>query len=499
MSTEHFDVVVVGAGISGIGAGYFLKKNCPNKSFVILENRADMGGTWDLFRYPGIRSDSDMFTLGYSFKPWTEEKAIADGPSIWKYVHETAAENGVDKHIRFKHRVVGASWSSSDALWTIEVENEGATKRFTCTFFHICAGYYNYEEGYLPSWAGTETFKGQIIHPQHWPKDLDYTGKRVVVIGSGATAVTLVPSMTDKAAHVTMLQRSPTYMVSLPAEDKLANWGRKNLPRQFAYDLTRLRKILFQQFFFRVARRRPEKTRERLLGLVREQLGPDYDMETHFTPSYNPWEQRLCLVPDNDMFVAIREGKASVVTDHIERFTEKGLRLKSGKELEADIVITATGLNLRMLGGADISVDGKKIEVGETYTYKGTMLSDVPNMAFVFGYTNASWTLRADLINEYVCRLINYLDLYKLASATPRVDEGPHEDRPFADFSSGYFQRANHLLPKQMTKAPWKQNQSYAQDIMDLRFGAIEDGVLEFKKKGASAQTSSAAREPALA
>lgn len=493
MSTEHFDVVVVGAGISGIGAGYFLQRDCPNKSYVILENRADMGGTWDLFRYPGIRSDSDMFTLGYSFKPWTEEKAIADGPSIWKYVHETAAEYGIDKHIRFNHRVVRASWSSEQALWTVEAEHDGAVKRFTCNFFHICAGYYNYEEGFLPDWQGKEDFKGQIIHPQHWPEGLDYTGKRVVVIGSGATAVTLVPSMADKAAHVTMLQRTPTYMVSMPAEDKVANWARRNLPRHFAYDLTRFRKIILQQIFFRLARSRPAKTRDRLLALIREQLGPDYDMERHFTPPYNPWEQRLCLVPDNDMFIALREGKASIVTDQIERFTEKGLKLKSGQELEADIVITATGLNLRMLGGADILVDGKKVEVGKSYTYKGAMLSDVPNLAFVFGYTNASWTLRADLINEYVCRLINYLDMYGLASATPRVDDGPRVDKPFADFSSGYFARAEHLLPKQMTKAPWKQNQSYAHDLMDLRYGLLEDGVIEFKRANAKVEPPQAA------
>ncbi|MGD9966000.1 MAG: flavin-containing monooxygenase [Hyphomonadaceae bacterium] len=499
MNIEHFDVVVVGAGISGIGAGYFLQRDCPTKSYVILENRADMGGTWDLFRYPGIRSDSDMFTLGYSFKPWTEEKAIADGPSIWKYVHETAAEYGIDKHIRFKHRVVRANWSSQDARWTVEAEHDGAIKRFTCCFFHLCAGYYNYEEGFLPEWKGKDSFKGTIIHPQHWPEDLDYAGKRVVVIGSGATAVTLVPSMTDAAAHVTMLQRTPTYMVSLPSQDALANWGHKHLPSQFNYDLTRLRRIILQQFFFRLARARPKRTRERLLAAIREQLGPDYDMETHFSPPYNPWEQRLCLVPDNDMFIAIREGKASIVTDQIERFTEKGLQLASGRELEADIIITATGLNLRMLGGAEIVVDGVKVDPGKRFSYKGAMLSDVPNMAFVFGYTNASWTLRADLINEYVCRLINYLDMYGLASATPRLSDGPHEERPFADFSSGYFQRAQHLLPKQMASAPWKQNQSYTHDMMDLRFGRLEDGVLEFKKAGAASDSGSVGREPALA
>jgi cation diffusion facilitator CzcD-associated flavoprotein CzcO len=499
MQGEHFDVVVVGAGLSGVGAGVYLQRDGPGKSYVILENRDAIGGTWDLFRYPGIRSDSDMFTLGYSFKPWTEQKAIADGPSIWNYVNETAREHGVDQHIRFKHRVVRASWSSADALWTVEAEHEGAVKRFTCNFLHTCAGYYNYEEGYLPEWEGVESFKGEVIHPQHWPENLDYAGKRVVVIGSGATAVTLVPAMADKAAHVTMLQRSPTYMISLPAEDAMANWSRRHLPAGFAYDLTRLRKILFQQFFFRLARSRPQKVKARLLGLIREQVGPDYDMETHFTPRYNPWEQRLCLVPDNDMFIAIRGGKASIATDQIERFTEKGLKLKSGEELEADIIITATGLNLRMLGGAEIVVDGEKVDPGHCYTYKGAMLSGVPNLAFVFGYTNASWTLRADLINEYVCRLINYMDEYGLASATPRVDEGPHEDRPFADFSSGYFQRAAHLLPKQTTKAPWKQNQSYTHDIMDLRFGRIEDGVLEFKKLTADAAPPVAAREPEIA
>ncbi len=494
METQHFDVVIVGAGLSGIGAGYHLQTNSPGKSYVILEGREAIGGTWDLFRYPGIRSDSDMFTLGYAFKPWTEQKAIADGPSIRKYVNETAREHGIDQHIRFKHQVKRASWSSQDERWTVEAEHEGAVKRFTAKFVLMCAGYYRYDQGYLPNWQGVENFKGTFLHAQHWPEDLDYSGKRVVVIGSGATAVTLVPSMAPKAAHVTMLQRSPTYMVSMPAEDALANWARRHLPAGLAYDLTRFRKIIFQQIFFRLARSRPEKTKERLLGLIREQL-PDYDLDTHFTPAYNPWEQRLCLVPDNDMFAAIREGKASIVTDHIESFTEKGLKLRSGQELEADIIVAATGLNLQMLGGADLIVDGEKIDVGSTHAYKGTMLSGVPNMAFVFGYTNASWTLRADLISEYVSRLINYLDDYGLASATPRFSLTDAEDQPFADFSSGYFQRASSLLPKQTTQAPWKQNQSYAHDLMDLRFGVIEDGVLEFKKANpASHETAPASR-----
>ena len=498
--TEHFDVVIVGAGLSGVGAGVHLGKRCPEKSYVILENREAIGGTWDLFRYPGIRSDSDMFTLGYAFKPWTEQKAIADGPSIWNYVNETAREYGVDRHIRFKHKVTRAYWSSDQARWTVEAEHDGAVKRFTANFVLMAAGYYNYEQGYLPDWEGTESFKGEIIHPQHWPEEFDYAGKRVVIIGSGATAVTLAPAMTDKAAHVTMLQRSPTYMISMPAEDAAANWARRHLPQGFAYDLTRLRKILFQQFFFRLARSRPEKVKQRLLELIREQVGPDYDMETHFTPRYNPWEQRLCLVPDNDMFEAVRDGKVSIATDTIERFTESGLKLASGQELEADVIVTATGLNLRMLGGTEVIVDGEKVETGERYTYKGAMLSDVPNLAFVFGYTNASWTLRADLISQYVCRLINYLDEYDLASATPRLSGEPLEERPFADFSSGYFQRAAHLLPKQTTKAPWKQNQSYAHDIMDLRYGAIEDGVLEFKRAPAPPRApAKEAREPVTA
>jgi monooxygenase len=350
----------------------------------------------------------------------------------------------------------------------------------------MCAGYYRYDEGYTPNFEGVADFKGQIIHPQHWPENLDYAGKRVVVIGSGATAVTLVPSMTDKAAHVTMLQRSPTYMVSQPAEDAAANWLRGVLPAGLAYDITRFRKVLFQQIFFRLARARPAKTKERLLGLIRDELGPDYDIDTHFTPRYNPWEERLCLVPDNDMFAAIKQGKASVVTDHIERFTEKGIKLKSGKELDADIIVTATGLNLQMVGGTELVVDGRKVDTGKTYAYKGAMFSDVPNLVSVFGYTNASWTLRADLISEYACRLINYLDEYNLDQATPRMELEEIDEKPFVDFSSGYFQRAQHLLPKQTAQAPWKQNQSYVHDMMDLRYGVLEDGTLEFKRKSAA-------------
>jgi monooxygenase len=497
MATET-DVLIIGAGLSGIGAGYHLQRDCPGKSYVILENREAIGGTWDLFRYPGIRSDSDMYTLGYAFKPWTQPKAIADGPSIKTYVNETAREYGIDKHIRFKHRVKRASWSSAEQRWTVEAEHNGAIQRFKAKFLLSCAGYYNYDQGYAPEFKGAASFKGQIIHPQHWPENLDYAGKRVVVIGSGATAVTLVPSMTDKAAHVTMLQRSPTYMVSMPAEDQFANGLRKLLPSQLAYDVIRTLRITFQQLFFRLARSRPAKTRERLLGLVREQLGPDYDIQTHFTPRYNPWEQRLCLVPDNDMFLAIKSGKASVATDTIDAFDATGIKLASGKHLDADIVITATGLNLQMFGGTEVVVDGSKVDTGATYAYKGAMYSDVPNFASVFGYTNASWTLRADLICNYVCRLVNYLSDYKLGQVTPRL--GPeHDEKAFVDFSSGYFQRAQGILPKQTTKAPWKQNQSYAHDLMDLRFGPIEDGVLEFKRVLEADVTASAPAQQAVA
>jgi monooxygenase len=478
--SEHFDVLIIGAGLSGIGAGVHLGKRCPDKSYVILEGRDAIGGTWDLFRYPGIRSDSDMYTLGYAFKPWTEQKSIADGPSIRTYVNETAREYGIDQHIRFKHRVTRAAWSSEDAHWTIEAEHAGAQKRFTASFILMCAGYYKYEHGYMPAFKGMANFKGPIIQPQLWPEDLDYSGKRVVIIGSGATAVTLVPAMTDRAAHVTMLQRTPTYMISMPAIDKLGLFLRSKFKPQLAYDINRGIRTFFQQFFFRFARNRPEAFKKRLMKPLAEQLPQDI-IEKHFTPPYKPWEQRLCLVPDNDMFEAIKSGKASVVTDHIEEFTEASIKLKSGQLLEADIIVAATGLELQALGGADVVVDGRKIETGKTHTYKGAMFSDVPNLISVFGYTNASWTLRADLILEYACRLINYMDEYDLAQVTPRL-KGAYEERPFVDFSSGYFQRAAHILPKQTTRAPWKQNQSYFHDIMDLRHGAIEDGELEFKR-----------------
>ena len=479
-AAEHFDVVIVGAGLSGVGAGYHLKTACPDRSYVILEGRDTIGGTWDLFRYPGIRSDSDMYTLGYAFKPWTEAKAIADGPSILKYVRETAAENGIDRHIRYNHLVKRASWSTEDAAWTVEAEVGGEVRRFTCSFLFLCGGYYSYEGGYTPEFPGAERFKGAIVHPQKWPQGLDYSGKKVVVIGSGATAVTLVPEMSKTAGHVTMLQRSPTYVVSRPAEDSFANWLRKVLPGKLAYDIVRWRNVLFGMYFFRVAREKPEQVKQRIIRMVREQLGPDYDVETHFTPSYNPWDQRLCLVPDADMFQQIRSGRASVVTDHIDRFTETGILLKSGRELEADVIVTATGLVLEVWNGVEISVDGRKIDASKTLSYKGMMYEGVPNLASAFGYTNASWTLKCDLTCEYVCRLLNHMKRTGLRQATPVNDDPTVTFEPWLDFSSGYVQRAMAKFPKQGNKTPWKLYQNYAMDLMSLRYAKLDDGVLRF-------------------
>jgi len=480
----------VGAGLSGIGAAYHLKADCPHKSYAILEGRDAIGGTWDLFRYPGIRSDSDMYTLGYSFKPWREAKAIADGPSIRKYVRETASDNGIDRHIRFHHMVKRANWSTPDARWTVEAEvgPEKRTVRFTCNFLFMCSGYYAYAGGYTPDFAGTDSFQGRIVHPQKWPEDLDYKNKRVVIIGSGATAVTLVPEMAKDAAHVTMLQRSPTYVVSRPGEDAFANWLRRNLPAKLAYGIARWRMVLMSMFFFKLARSRPQRVKRELIGLVRKELGPDYDVKTHFTPSYNPWDQRVCLVPDSDLFQSIKSGKSSVVTDHIETFTPKGLKLKSGKELEADIIVTATGLQLELLGGMQVSIDGVAKNMSKTMSYKGMMYSDVPNLASAFGYTNASWTLKCDLTCEYVCRILNHMDRTGTTQCTPRKDPQVQE-APWIDFSSGYIQRAANVLPKQGTKKPWKLYQNYFLDLVTLKFGAVDDGTLEFTKPPAKVET----------
>ena len=493
MAIEHFDVLIVGAGLSGIGAAYHLQRDCPKKTYAILEARAAMGGTWDLFRYPGIRSDSDMYTLGYAFKPWREAKAIADGPSILNYVRETAAENGIDRHIRYGCKVKRASWSSETATWTVEAELDGKTMKVSCNFLSMCSGYYNYEAGYTPDFPGVERFQGRIVHPQLWPEDLDYAGKTVVVIGSGATAVTLVPEMAKAAGHVTMLQRSPTYVVSRPAEDGVANWLRAKLPAMTAYNITRWKNVLMQMLFFNIARKKPEKTKAQLLGLVREHLGPDYDIETHFTPRYNPWDQRLCLVPDADLFDSIKAGTTSVVTDQIETFTETGLKLTSGASLDADIIVTATGLRMQLLGQMEVIVDGRKIAPHETTSYKGMMFSDVPNLASTFGYTNASWTLKADLTAEYVCRLLNHMDRTGAQICTPRLPEGEMEIEPWLDFSSGYVQRALKILPKQGAKTPWKVHQNYALDLVALRYGKVDDGTMEFSKAKAPAKAKVAA------
>ncbi len=477
---DHFDVLIVGAGLSGIGAAWHLQDRCRGKTYAILEAREAIGGTWDLFRYPGIRSDSDMHTLGYRFRPWTAAKAIADGPSIRQYVRDTAAEAGIDRHIRFEHRVVSASWSSGDALWTITATHAGSTVVTTASFLFFCSGYYSYDEAYRPAWDGEGDFAGKIVHPQFWPEDLDYAGKHVVVIGSGATAVTIVPEMAKSAAHVTMLQRSPTYVVSRPGEDDIANRLRRLLPPKAAYAATRWKNVLFGMFFFRMARKSPDKVKERLIGMVTAELGPDYDVATHFTPRYNPWDQRLCLVPDADLFASLREGKSSVVTDHIARFVKAGIELKSGTTLPADIVVTATGLKLNILGSVQVSVDGRSVDPSKELTYKGMMLSDVPNAAFAFGYTNASWTLKADLTSEFVCRMLNTMDKRGMKIATPVRTDPAMAEEPYLDFSSGYVQRALDILPKQGVAAPWKLNQNYALDLLALRFGKLDDGTMRF-------------------
>jgi monooxygenase len=479
---EHVDVLVVGAGLSGIGAACHLRQKCPEKSFVILEGRGAMGGTWDLFRYPGVRSDSDMYTLGYRFRPWSDAKAIADGSAILNYIRETAAEFGVDRMIRYDHRVSRADWSSEHAAWTVEAETEPdkSPVQFTCNFLYLCTGYYDYESGYTPEWPGVELFGGTLVHPQKWPEDLDYTGKRVVVIGSGATAVTLVPALAERAAHVTMLQRSPTYVASMPAEDRVANWLRRRLPAQTAYALARWKNVLFGMFFYNLARSRPEAFKRMIAKGNRKQLGRDFDLK-HFTPQYNPWDQRLCLAPNADIFRAIRQGRASVMTDHIETFTETGLQLRSGEHLDADIIVTATGLVLKLMSGLNLFVDGTHVEISKTIAYKGMMYSDIPNLASALGYTNASWTLKCDLTAEYVCRLLKHMDRHGYAQCTPRVNDPEVKEEPILDFTSGYVRRALHTLPRQGSKTPWRLHQNYVRDLSMLRYGRVDDGVMEFK------------------
>jgi monooxygenase len=488
---EAFDVIIVGSGLSGINAAYHLQVACRSKSFVILESRDAIGGTWDLFRYPGIRSDSDMFTFGYPFRPWQSNAAIADGESIRTYIRETAEAYGVDRKIRFRHRVKSASWSSADALWIIDAERgaEREPVRFTCNFLFGCTGYYDYAGGYTPEFAGTGNFKGRIVHPQQWPKDLDYKEKRVVVIGSGATAVTIVPVLAQTAAHVTMLQRSPTYIVSRPTEDAFAKKLRRYLPTGIAYSIARWYNVLFALYFYNLSRRKPDAVKQWIVDQARARLGAEYDVNTHFTPRYNPWDQRLCFAPDADFFNAITSGKADVVTDQIATFTETGIRLQSGRELKADIVVTATGLKLQLLGGIQIAVDGKPIRFSDTMNFKGVMFSDVPNLFGTLGYTNASWTLKSDLTSAYAARLINYMDRHGYPACTPRQRDASVTPEPLIDFSSGYIQRAIDQLPRQGSKKPWRLYQNYVRDLISLRFGAVNDGALEFSRRRNESKT----------
>lgn len=500
---EEFDVVIVGGGLSGIGAACHLRRNCQGKSFVILEGRETLGGTWDLFRYPGVRSDSDMHTLGYNFKPWKEAKSIADGPSILNYIHETADEYRLAPHIRFGHRVTNAAWDSESASWVVEAtdSNTGENQCFRCNFLAMCSGYYSYEDWHKPEFEGRESFKGEILHPQAWPEDADYSGKRVVVIGSGATAMTLVPAMAEEGAQVTMVQRSPTYVVSRPDRDKIANLLRKFLPERVAYAMTRWKNVNLQRLFYYRCQTQPAKVKSRLLGWVRDHLGPDYDIETHFTPGYNPWEQRLCLIPNADLFRGINSGSIEVVTDKIERFTEKGLLMQSGRELQADLIVTATGLRLLVLGGVEFSIDGESVDFAERFTYKGMMYSDVPNMVQTFGYINASWTLRSDLAAEYLCRLINRADELGMRQCTPRLRDEDKDmpERPWIEnFSSGYMQRSMHLFPKQSDRAPWHNPQKYSLDKKMIRRAKLEDGALSFDNPHTEPQDDSG-MEPSLA
>jgi cation diffusion facilitator CzcD-associated flavoprotein CzcO len=500
---EHVDVLVVGAGLSGIGAACHLERNCPERSYMLLEAREDTGGTWDLFRYPGIRSDSDMHTLGYSFRPWEQAKTIADGPSILEYVRDTAKEYGVVDKIRCGHRVVAAAWSSADTRWTVTAErtDTGETVQLSCTFLLSCTGYYNYEHGYTPEFPGAERFEGTIVHPQHWPEDLDYAGKRVVVIGSGATAVTLVPSMAEAAAHVTMLQRSPSYMVSLPAEDPLARLARRMLPPMAAYQAVRWKNVALMSLSYQLSRRRPELAKKVIRRGVKAQLPDGFDVDTHFRPDYNPWDQRLCVCPDGDLFKALRRGRASVVTDTIETFTETGLRLASGAELEADVVITATGLELLPLGGVEVTVDGEQLNLPERLTYKGMMLSGVPNAALVMGYTNASWTLKCDLTCEYVCRLLNHMREHDYDYCVPEEGDAPVVSEPLLNLDSGYILRALDKFPRQGAERPWRVYQNYALDVVTLRLGSLEDDAMRFARAGqvAAVATESEPAEAAAA
>ena len=487
MTIEHFDVLIVGAGLSGIGAGYAVQTHTKNKTYAILEGRATIGGTWDLFRYPGFRSDTDMYTLGYSFSPWRKTHSMADGASILEYVRETARTFGIDRHIRFDHRVKRASWSSSEARWTVAVERGGANEEttadsFTCNFLYLCSGYYDYDQGFTPDFAGRDEFRGQVVHPQFWPAGLDYRGKQVVVVGSGATAVTLVPAMSGQAAHVTMLQRSPSYVAALPSVDRLANRFHRWLPARAAHRLARAKSVALATLFFQLCRRRPEFARRLLQGGVKKALPAGFDVAAHFRPRYAPWDERVCFVRDGDLFEAISAGRASVVTDRIDRFTSDGIRLASGATVKADIVVTATGLKLTTCAGMAFDVDGEAIDLGKTFAYQGLMLSGVPNLAFCVGYTNASWTLRADLASRYVARLVSYMDRKGYRTCLPTVEDPNMDAEPLIGLKSGYVLRSVGSFPKQGPAAPWRMVQNYYLDLLTMRFRSVAQRALTFSR-----------------
>ena len=484
MATEHVDVLIVGAGLSGIGAACHLRQRCPDRTFAILESRDAIGGTWDLFRYPGVRSDSDMFTLGYSFSPWKEAKAIADGDSIREYVRRTAREFDVDSRVRFRHKVIAAEWSSATARWTVTAERPGddgdgvvETVTLTCSFLYVCSGYYRYDKGFTPAFEGVEDFTGQVVHPQHWPADLDYAGKRVVVIGSGATAITLVPSMASTAEHVTMVQRSPSYVLSLPGKDVIADKLIGKVPPRLLFPALRWKNVLTSMLAFQLSRRAPKVMKTLLRKGVLSQVPTGYDVDTHFAPAYDPWDQRMCFVPDGDLFKSLKSGRASIVTGAIDRFTADGLRMRSGEELTADVIVTATGLNVLAIGGMTLTVDGRRIELGDTLAYKGMMLSGVPNFALTIGYTNASWTLKADLVAGYVCRLLNHMATRDYQMVTPVLATPEVDTVPLIDLKSGYVLRSLEKLPKQGPAAPWRLHQNYPRDVYLMRHGPVDDDV----------------------
>jgi cation diffusion facilitator CzcD-associated flavoprotein CzcO len=479
---ESVDVLIIGAGLAGIGGACQLRRQCPDRTFTVLESRAVSGGTWDLFRYPGIRSDSDMYTYSYSFKPWRDKSTIADGHKILSYIREAAADYDVEQHIRYQHKVVAANWSDVDKRWHVTARRGDTAERVTisCKFVFNCTGYYDYEQGYTPAFAGMDDFNGRVLHAQHWPEDLDYHDKRVIVVGSGATAVTLVPTLSKDTASLVMLQRTPTYIATVPSEDPLAKKLRKWLPESWTFRLTRWKKVLFQIYVYKLSRKRPDDLRRFMLGQVRQALGPDYDIKTHFTPPYNPWDQRLCAVPDGDMFKAIKQGRAEVITDHIERFNKTGIALKSGAQLDADIVILATGLNLQFAGGIEYSINNEKVDYTKHFIYRGMMFSDVPNMAFTVGYTNSSWTLKTDLTSNYVCRLLKKMARGGFTSVTPRM-KGSVEEIPLLDFDAGYVLRAREQFPKQGNRLPWKNYQDYIRDFIGLRLRSLRDQELEFR------------------